>query len=87
MSVRRYDPWYYGLGAYGVDFVQQPSLAYLDFACVGALVHPSLAARLKLEMLDHAGHVNTASIRAKMRWKRDFSTSEIRPGRPLDGRW
>ena len=55
-------PWTYDL-----DFVEQPSPAYLDLAGVGALMQPSLAARLKLEMLDRIGHVNASAVDARLR--------------------
>ena len=38
-------PW-----AYGLDLFKEPAPANLDFAGVGALMQPSLAARLKLDM-------------------------------------
>jgi hypothetical protein len=51
----------------GLDFVKQPPPAYLNFVCVGALVQPSLPARLEFEMLDRVGHVNVPAVDARFR--------------------
>jgi hypothetical protein len=56
------EPW-----AYGLDLVKQPPSAYLNFAGVRALVQPSLAARLELEMLDGVGHINAPAIDPRLR--------------------
>ena len=55
-------PW-----AYGLDLFKEPAPANLDFAGVGALMQPSLAARLKLEMLDRIGHINAPAVNARFR--------------------
>jgi hypothetical protein len=47
----------------GVDFLREPAPAYLDLACVGALMQPSLAARLELEIR----HINAPAIDVRLR--------------------
>jgi hypothetical protein len=38
--------------------------AYLDLACVGTLMQPSLATRLGFEMFDCVGHINPSAVYA-----------------------
>jgi hypothetical protein len=52
------------LRPYRLDFAGEPPFANLDLAGVRALVQPALAARLKFEMLDRVGHVDSPPIDA-----------------------